>query len=91
MLSGLLEPTDGRAEVFGINMFTDMAEIRKQLGVCPQHDVLFEFLTPVDHLRLFAAFKGTPADEIEKLVSQMLEDIDLVEVKDQLSKSLSGG
>jgi len=82
MLSGLLEPTEGKAEVFGINMFTDMAEVRKNLGVCPQHDVLFEFLTPVDHLRLFAAFKGTPANEIEGLVNKMLEDIDLLDVKD---------
>jgi ABC-type multidrug transport system ATPase subunit len=37
-----------------------MDEFRKILGVCPQHDVLFEFLTPKEHLEIFAAFKGTP-------------------------------
>jgi ABC-type multidrug transport system ATPase subunit len=62
MLTGLIEPTDGHAEVFGIDVFENMGEIRKILGVCPQHDVLFDFLTPYDHLRLFAAFKGTPAE-----------------------------
>lgn len=60
MLTGLIEPTEGQAEVFGLNIFKDMAKVRENLGVCPQHDVLFEFLTPTDHLRLFAAFKGTP-------------------------------
>lgn len=66
MLTGLLEPTQGMAEVMGIDIFNDMAEVRKHLGVCPQHDVLFEFLTPEDHLRLFATFKGTPADKVEE-------------------------
>lgn len=42
-----------------------MDEFRKILGVCPQHDVLFDFLTPEDHLRLFSSFKGTPPDLIE--------------------------
>ena len=58
MLTGLLERTSGAAEVFGIDIFENMDEVRQQLGVCPQHDVLFEMLTPEDHLRLFAAFKG---------------------------------
>ena len=62
MLTGLLEPTAGSAKVFGTDMFNNMEEVRKILGVCPQHDVLFEFLSPEDHLRLFASFKGTPKD-----------------------------
>lgn len=55
-----------------------MDELRKDLGVCPQHDVLFEFLTPEDHLRLFAAFKGTPPEIIEDQVQKMLGEIDLL-------------
>jgi ABC-type multidrug transport system ATPase subunit len=42
-------------------------------------------------LRLFAAFKGTESTKIPGLVAQMLEDIDLTIVKDQISKTLSGG
>ena len=36
----------------------DMDKIRENLGVCPQHDVLFADLTVKEHLELFAAFKG---------------------------------
>jgi len=50
MLTGLFEPTEGRASVFGIDIFNEMDDMRKILGVCPQHDVLFEFLTPKEHL-----------------------------------------
>ena len=65
MLTGLLEPTQGHAEVLGMDIFREMSDVRKILGVCPQHDVLFEFLTPEDHLRLFCSFKGTAPEKIE--------------------------
>ena len=35
MLTGLLNPTSGKAEVFGIDIFSEMDEFRKILGVCP--------------------------------------------------------
>ena len=41
-----------------IDILNQMDEFRKSLGVCPQHDVLFEYLTVKEHLELFAAFKG---------------------------------
>ena len=68
MLTGLIPPNEGVAEVFGTDIFGNMSEVRKYLGVCPQHDVLFEFLTPEDHLKLFAAFKGTEASVIDEQV-----------------------
>lgn len=57
-----------------------MDDFRKILGVCPQHDVLFESLTPKEHLQLFASFKGTPASEVNEVVDKMIKDIDLVDV-----------
>jgi ABC-type multidrug transport system ATPase subunit len=35
MLTGLLEPTEGYATVNGIDIFNDMTNFRKELGVCP--------------------------------------------------------
>lgn len=34
-----------------------MDRIRSMTGVCPQHDILFETLTPREHLQFFAAVK----------------------------------
>ena len=42
-------------------------------------------------MRLFASFKGTDPNLIEGQVEKMLREIDLYDVKDQLSKTLSGG
>lgn len=36
----------------------DMTEIRSMTGVCPQHNILFEDLTCVEHLQLFAGIKA---------------------------------
>jgi len=35
MLTGLIEPNEGVAEVFGLDIFGQMNEVRQQLGVCP--------------------------------------------------------
>ena len=45
MVTGLLDPDSGKASVFGVNAFEQREELRKMMGVCPQHDVLFETLT----------------------------------------------
>jgi len=72
ILTGLIEPSEGIAKVFGKNIFENMNDFRMMLGVCPQHDVLFDLLTPVEHLRLFASFKGTDKSKIENEVQQII-------------------
>lgn len=68
-----------------------MDEIRKFLGVCPQHDILYDNLTVREHLELFAAFKGMEAKDIPEAVEKAIEDVDLKDKADYLAKNLSGG
>jgi hypothetical protein len=42
MLTGLIDATSGMASVDGKDVFTQMKEIRQDLGVCPQHDILYD-------------------------------------------------
>jgi ATP-binding cassette, subfamily A (ABC1), member 3 len=91
MLTGLMSSTSGDAKVFDLNMFGQMNEVRKILGICPQHDVLFEKLTPKEHLEIFAAFKGMKSKDIKAEVNKILDDINLTESKTHLAKNLSGG
>ena len=53
MLTGLYQASEGSAEVFGVDIFNEIDDVRKFMGVCPQHDVLFELLTPKEHLEIF--------------------------------------
>ena len=68
-----------------------MEELRKKMGVCPQHDILFDNLTVEDHLNLFATFKGTDPKEIPEEVNKMIIAVDLQAKRFDLSKNLSGG
>jgi ATP-binding cassette subfamily A (ABC1) protein 3 len=54
-----------------------MADIRKIMGVCPQHNILFDDLTVREHLELFAVFKGMAKNEIEAACDQAIMDVDL--------------
>ena len=54
VLAGLFPPTSGRAYINGYDICQDMALIRRSLGLCPQHDVLFDNLTVREHLLFYA-------------------------------------
>jgi len=45
MLTGLLRPTSGDAEIYGHSIVDDLKSVRPLIGVCPQQDVLFDKLT----------------------------------------------
>ena len=57
-LTGLLQPSEGQAQLEGIDIFEDQDYLRKNLGVCPQHNVIFDYLSVREHLELYATFKG---------------------------------
>lgn len=68
-----------------------MTMIRRMTGVCPQHDILFDDLTPKEHLYFFAAVRGIDESEIESEVNKTIKDCDLAENVDTVVKHLSGG
>ncbi|KAL4492594.1 hypothetical protein ABPG72_007707 [Tetrahymena utriculariae] len=91
MLTGMLEFSQGKAEVFGKDIESEMQDIRQFMGVCPQHDILFPDLSVKEHLELFAVFKGMDSKEIPQAVENAIRDVDLQEKANELSKNLSGG
>lgn len=50
---GMITPTSGTALVGGFDVRTDIHKVRESLGLCPQHNVLFEDLTVREHLYFF--------------------------------------
>ena len=54
LLLGFLSPSGGTAYVNGHDIRTNIEGVRESLGLCPQHDVLFDTLTVHEHLEFFA-------------------------------------
>ena len=91
MLTGLIASTNGSCEVFGYDMFDEIDSVRQFLGVCPQHDILFDLLTPKEHLDIFSDFKGVPSSTKKEEIEKMLIDCDVHLHKDKQARNLSGG
>jgi ATP-binding cassette subfamily A (ABC1) protein 3 len=68
-----------------------MVKIRESLGLCPQHDVLFDTMTVEEHLTFFAKLKGSPFHEVPQEVDHMLKVLHLEDKRLTASKDLSGG
>lgn len=91
MLVGLIPPTSGDALIFGKNILTDMNDIRKDLGVCPQSDILFPELSVKEHLEIFGILKGVKEDVLERAVTEMIDEVGLSDKVNTLVSCLSGG
>ena len=91
MLTGLIPMTSGEMRVRDWYLSQNMTEIRKMLGVCPQHNILYPELTVSEHLYLYAVFKGVLSEKREKEVSDIMIKFNLVSHADALADTLSGG
>ena len=91
MLTGLIEKTLGHATVFDTDCFEEMSQVREFMGVCPQHDILFGLLTPLEHLSIFYDFKGGDPEKKEEEIRKMVKDSGLSVDKNKPTYSLSGG
>ena len=70
---------DGGATIFGHPIKTDLDGARSVIGVCPQHNVLFELLTTREHLTFFARLKGSTDADAEEEADQLLDQFHLSE------------
>ena len=63
--------------------------MRRLLGICPQHDILYEELSAIEHLQLYGALKGVhkTASDLEALVAA----VKLTKVCHKRAGSYSGG
>ncbi|GBM91934.1 ATP-binding cassette sub-family A member 3 [Araneus ventricosus] len=91
ILTGLYTPTSGTASIYGLDILAETTRARRGLGVCPQHNVLYDTLTVEEHLRIYAAMKGVPWKELNFEVTQILDIMKLADKKSELTKNLSGG
>ena len=57
ILTGLFPPSGGAAYINGLSVVEDIDIIRRNLGICPQYNVLFDRLTVREHLNFFARLK----------------------------------
>eukprot|EP00919_Chromeraceae_sp_WS-2016_P045866 GHVR01109062.1.p1 GENE.GHVR01109062.1~~GHVR01109062.1.p1 ORF type:complete len:1632 (+),score=425.06 GHVR01109062.1:892-5787(+) len=90
MLTGMVEPNEGDATMYGMKVSSEMSNIRQSLGVCPQHDILFSYMTVREHLEFFLKIKHTDKSHKDS-IDQLIHDVGLGEKINYKAGGLSGG
>ncbi|XP_027567984.1 retinal-specific phospholipid-transporting ATPase ABCA4 isoform X3 [Pipra filicauda] len=91
ILTGLFPPTSGTVLIGGLDIQTHMDSVRHRIGMCPQHNILFNHLTVAEHILFYSQLKGRSRDEAEQELETMLEDTGLTHKRNEEAQNLSGG
>ncbi|CAH0387825.1 unnamed protein product [Bemisia tabaci] len=91
MLTGMIPSDAGRVIVDGYNIFDNMSQFRQNLGLCPQHNLLFSTLTVMEHLTFFGLLKGLSKQQAHTEALHLME-LQNISIKcNDLPDKLSGG
>jgi len=91
ILAGLLVPDAGRVTVAGLDVVEDNDAIHAATGYMPQRFGLYEDLSVMENLRLYAQLRGLDAAPDSGLFAQLLEFTRLAPFTRRLAGKLSGG
>ena len=73
----MLRPTSGTAIINGKDLRTEFNETRGSLGLCPQHNILFNELTVREHIIFFGKLKGLDNSQIKEDVRRYINLLEL--------------
>jgi ABC-2 type transport system ATP-binding protein len=91
ILTTLLLPSAGRAEVDGLDVVADAEELRYRIGLAGQSAAIDENLTGLENVEMVGRLYGLPKAEARRRAGETLERFDLSEAADRQAKTYSGG
>ncbi len=89
MLLTLIAPTDGRIELFGLDLRTKRREILQQVGAVIEKPDLYKYLTGIENLSLFARMGALRLKR--KTLLEQLETVGLADRADDKVRTYSQG
>ncbi|XP_066164148.1 ABC transporter A family member 7 [Oryza sativa Japonica Group] len=93
MLTGFTKPTSGTAYIEGMDIQFEMNKIYAGIGVCPQHDLLWETLNGREHLLFYGRLKNLQGAPLSQAIEKSLKNVRLFAggIADKLVSKYSGG
>ena len=91
MLTTLLRPTAGNAEVCGYNIFKQANEVRRNVGVVPQEYTADEDMTGKNNILLCADLYGIPRSDSKPHAEELLRMVELQDAANRKVSTYSGG
>ena len=91
ILSTMMVPTGGRAEVAGHDVARDPAAVRRSIGVVFQTQSLDKALTVSENLRAQGHLHGLSGPMLRDRIEQVMERLGLADRRNDIVETLSGG
>ena len=91
ILTTLLTPDAGRAEVAGLDVVRQAGELRARIGLTGQYAAVDEYLTGRENLEMVGRLYHLPKKQARRRADELLERLDLVDAATRLVKTYSGG
>jgi ABC transporter DrrB family efflux protein len=91
VLSTLLRPDAGHAEVFGRDVVRDPAAVRELIGLTGQFAAVDELLTGRENLEMFGRLFHLSPAEARARAAELLDRFDLADAADRPARTYSGG
>src|ERR1700756_4381246 len=91
MLTGLLAPTAGRIEILGLDLVSNMVEVKRQIGVVPEGMALFGRLTGSEYLNFVGRMYGLDRETAAKRAGELLDFMQLADQPKKLVTDYSHG
>ena len=91
VLTTLLKPDSGRAEVGGIDVIREPDEVRKLIGLSGQYAAVDEYLTGRENLDMVGRLYHLSSKDSRARATELLERFDLTDAADRPAKTYSGG
>ena len=91
ILCGLSSPTSGEVEVAGFDIYRETEKIKKNIGYMSQKFSLYEDLTILENIKLYAGIYGIGRRQRKTKESELLQKLELENVKNKLIGDLPLG
>jgi ABC-2 type transport system ATP-binding protein len=91
ILSTLLQPDAGRAEVAGLDVRTQADQVRATIGLTGQYAAVDEYLTGSENLEMVGRLYRLGKREARLRAGQLLERFELTDAANRPAKTYSGG
>ena len=91
ILSTALVPTEGRAEVMGLDVAADPVGVRSKIGFLTGTTQIYERLTPREMIRYFGRLYGLGDDAVEQRIEELFDMLDMHSFGDTPNGRLSAG
>lgn len=91
LIAGLLTPTAGSITAFGYDVVKQTSRVREMMGYMPQKFGLYEDLTVMENLSLYAKLRNLPRSRRKERFEELLEFTGLTLFTKRLARRLSGG